>query len=55
MGQLYPYSTKWEKNIVVILHIYGAGDILLLFCNHQDTAYPSRETEIVVYGPVFTH
>ena len=24
MGQLYPYSTKWVKNIVVIIHIYGA-------------------------------
>ena len=23
MGQLYPYSTKWEKSIVVICHSYG--------------------------------
>ena len=22
MGQLYPYSKIWEKNVVVIIHIY---------------------------------
>ena len=22
-GKLYPYSTGWEKNIVVIIHVYG--------------------------------
>ena len=31
MGQLYPYSTKWEKNIVGILHIYVTRAIYLLF------------------------
>ena len=37
MRQLYPYSTGWEKTIVLILDIYGAISIFLLFCNHQDT------------------
>ena len=31
MGQLYPYFTKWDKNIVRIIHIYGARGIFLLF------------------------
>ena len=31
MGQWYPHYFKWEENIVVILHIYGARTILLLF------------------------
>ena len=37
MGQLYPHSTKWEKYIVVILHIYGAKAILILFYDDQYT------------------
>ena len=37
MGQLYPYSTKWEKHIVIILHIYGARGIIPLFNDDQDT------------------
>ena len=39
MGKLYPYSTRWEKNVVVILHIYGDLAISLLFYDHQDTEY----------------
>ena len=31
MGQQYLYSTKWEKNIVPIIYIYGARAIFLLF------------------------
>ena len=31
MGQLYPYSTKWEKNVVVVLHIYGARPLFYSF------------------------
>ena len=34
MGQRYPYYTIWEKNTVVIIHIYGARAIFLLFCDH---------------------
>ena len=37
MGQRYPYYTIWEKSIVVIVNIYEAGAIFLLFCDHQDT------------------
>ena len=37
MGQQYPYSTRWKKNIVAILHIYGARAIFLVFFDHQET------------------
>ena len=36
MGQFCIYSTKWEKNVVII-HIYGARAIFLLFYEDQDT------------------
>ena len=55
MGQQYPYSTIWEKNIVGIVRIYGARAIFLLFCDHQDTGSKSREIEIGVVGPISTH
>ena len=55
MGQQYPYSTRWEGNIVVILHIYGALAMFLLFYDHQETESESREMEIGVAGPIFTH
>ena len=42
MVQQYPYYKRCEKKIVVVLHIYGALDILLLFCDHQDTDYESN-------------
>ena len=31
MGQKYPYSTRWEQNIVAIPHIYGARAISYYF------------------------
>ena len=37
MGQMYPYSTRQREIFVLILHIYGARDIFLLFCDYQDT------------------
>ena len=43
MGQLYLYSTKWEKNIVIILHIYGAISIFILFYDDQDTLFTECE------------
>ena len=46
MGQRCPYSTKWVLKVVVILHIYGARAIFLLFCNNQDTESGSQEIEI---------
>ena len=30
-------STKWENNTVVILHIYGARAIFVLFYDDQDS------------------
>ena len=39
MGQQYPYFTRWENIIVVILHIYGTIAIFELFCDNQDTEY----------------
>ena len=39
MGQRYTYPTRWEKNVVTILHIYGARAVFLLFCYPQDTEY----------------
>ena len=42
MGQQYPYFTRWEDTIAVILHIYGVRDIFLLFFDHQDTASESQ-------------
>ena len=31
MGQFYPYTTKWKENVVVILNIYEARTIYILF------------------------
>ena len=39
MGQQYQYQTLWEKNIVTILHIYGARAISRLFNDNQDIKY----------------
>ena len=55
MVQQYPYYTRWVKTIVGVLHIYEALAIFLLFCNHHHTESESREMEIGVSGPVFTH
>ena len=43
MVQQNRYSTRWEQNIVVVLHIYGALSISLLFYDHQDTESESWE------------
>ena len=41
-------------NIVVIIHIYGARTILILFSNHQGKKSESREIERGVAGPITT-
>ena len=38
-GQRYVNSTIQEKNVVSVIHIYGAIAHFLLICDHQDTAY----------------
>ena len=53
--ELHPYSTIWEHNIVVILHIYRARDNSLLFCVLQDTESVSCEIELSISQPIFTH
>ena len=55
MEQQYTYPTRWEKNIVSIIHIYRARAILLLFYDCQDTEYESHEIYIRLYVPIFTH
>ena len=37
MGQKYIFSSRWEKNIVAILHFYGDRAIFLLLWDNQDT------------------
>ena len=37
MRQWYLYSTKWDKNMVVILHIDGDKAICLIFYDGRDT------------------
>ena len=49
MGQRYPYYRRWEKNIVVVIRIYGSLAIYLLFCDYQDTELEPREMNIGGY------
>ena len=37
------------------MYIYGSRDIVLLFCDHQDTESESCEIEISISQPIFTH
>ena len=55
MGQQCTYSTTWEKIIVVIINIYGARDIFLIFCVHQDTKSEYREMDISIAWPIYAH
>ena len=55
MGQQYPYSKIWVKNIVVILHNYGARGILLIFCDLPDTESESCEIRMSIYQAIFNH
>ena len=55
MGQLYPCSTIWDKDIVAILNIYGSRAIFLLFCDHQDNESESQDIELGVSGTRFNH
>ena len=51
-----PYVTTIStfcKIGVVILHIYGARSIFLIFYDHQDTESEQPEIEIGVAGPIF--
>ena len=37
MQEKYPYATRQVKIVMVILHLYGARSIFLLFSYDQDT------------------
>ena len=39
---------------MVLLHICGALDIFLLFCDQQDTESNKSEMEVGVAGPILT-
>ena len=45
MGQKYIFSSRWEKNIVAILHFYGDRAIFLLLWDNQDTEPDLYEIE----------
>ena len=55
MRQIYTYSTRWEKNNVAIIHIYGAWEIIQIFCDHQDTKSKSYDIEMGKSQPELTH
>ena len=52
--EIYIYSRRWEKNTVVIIHIYGALSMFLHFWDQQDTESESWETKIDIAGPILT-
>ena len=55
MGQQYLYHKIWVTNIVIIILIYVALAMFLLFCDHQNTESESLDIEIGVATPIFTH
>ena len=46
MEQRYPYYIKWDKDIMVVLHIYGPRAISLPLCNHLYTESESLDMEM---------
>ena len=55
MRQRYPYYTIWEKNIVSIIHYYGARAIFLLLNDNQDTESQSQDIKLMYldqYSPI---
>ena len=55
MGQQYLYHKISVTNIVIIILIYVALAMFLLFCDHQNTESESIDIEIGVATPIFTH
>ena len=49
MGHKYLYSTKWAKNIMVIIYICGTVVVILLICDHQDNEFELCEIEMSKY------
>ena len=55
MGQRYPYPTRWGKQIVANIHIYGARAIFLPIYDNHDTESELREIKIGGSVPIFAH
>ena len=55
LRQWYTYYTKWEKYNVVMLHIYWARAIFLLFYDDQDILSTYCEIQMSTYQLIFTH
>ena len=53
-GTMVSKFYKMGGNIVVVLHIDGALDMFLVYCDHQDTKSESRYVEIGVDGPILS-
>ena len=45
---------KIGENVLVMLHIYGAIAIFIIFYYHQDTESESQEMEIGIAVPIIT-
>ena len=54
MWQWYPYSTKWEENIGVILHSSVDVDISLLIYEDKNTDSNSLELEMSISELILT-
>ena len=54
MGKRYSYHTIWKKNIIEIIHIYGARYSSILICDHQDTESELCEIELGISQQIFT-
>ena len=55
MRKKYPYATRWEENIVVVLHICGARANILHFFYHQDTESELCKVEMIISQPISTY
>ena len=47
MGQQYPYFTRWVKTFVLVPHIYGDKDILLLYVITKTLNMSNKEWNLV--------
>ena len=54
-GTTISTTHKMGEFIVIMVHIYGARAIFLLFFDNQDTKSESQKMEIGATGPIFTY
>ena len=55
MEKWYSHSTKWEKDTVAIIHIYGARGSFILYYDDQDTESDEWEIKMSTSQLIFTH